>query len=226
MIVEVEQGSDAWHALRYGRLTATRLSNALGLGYDSPFRTWEIMTGRRPEASASRAMDHGKNTEQLAADEYAYRTGRSLAVIGNVIHDRLPFLSASPDRLVEGDGALEIKCPYRNGVPETDADISPGYLVQVLAQLACLGDRDWCHLLHFAGPGTPNVRGGPAVEEGSGAAWLVVRDASVEEYVLSIAKAWYATHVVGEVPPDKSRSPLPGLVDALRTTVRGEVLRW
>lgn len=223
MIVNVKQGSEEWHALRYGRLTATRLANILGFGYDTPLRTWEQMTGLRPEQSSSVAMSHGSDNETFAADEFAFRMGETLAETGTVIHDRKPFLSASPDRLVGSRAILEIKCPYRNGIPDV---VNPGYLAQVILQLACLDDRDTAYLMHYVAPGAPVTRGGgPAGQGGAGIVHLVRRDEAVERLVLEAAGAWYADHIVRGLMPEKGRR-FPVEEAVLRSVLGEEVLRW
>lgn len=226
MIVMCDPGSEAWHGLRYGKISATRMSNILGFGYDSPYRTWEVMVGARPEASATAAMQHGKDSEAYAADEFSYRFGEPVAETGVVVHDRLPFLSASPDRLVGKDAILEIKCPYRNGIPQLPGDVNPGYMAQMLLQFACLDDRDVGYLLTYVAEGMPVVRNGAlAGQGGAGLAYRVERNVELEKVALGFAGEWYYNHVIRGAPPERKRE-FPIQASDLLSMVKEEVLRW
>ena len=120
---DVEQRSDAWFALRAGRLTGS-LADALlaerkrGTGELAVRRdarrklVVERLTGIPAADSAkSAAMQHGIDTEAAAFRAYEARTGQMVRRAGFLAHTDL-MVGASPDGYV-GDftGVLELKCP-------------------------------------------------------------------------------------------------------------------
>ncbi|XP_070377408.1 uncharacterized protein [Dermacentor albipictus] len=65
--------------------------------------------------SGNAATKYGKQMEPVARKQFSKKTGLTVNQIGTVVNTELPWLSASPDGIIEGmDAILEIKCPNMN----------------------------------------------------------------------------------------------------------------
>jgi len=162
MIVhEVEQNTEAWNALRLGKPTASnakklvqadgrpssslvsfaqKLAGDLFAGYDMD--AWE----------GNRYTDRGHEIEDEAAAAYGMR-GCELTKVGFVTDDLLRY-GASPDRLVDDDGILEIKCLPKNHIPailriQATGKPPPDYVSQCHFQML-VTDRKWCDLFYYS----------------------------------------------------------------------------
>jgi putative phage-type endonuclease len=156
---DIEQGSEAWKLARLGRLTASRLADALaktktGWGASRANLMAELiaerLTGEPADKYVSPEMRHGTETEPQACDLYAFQTDADLETCGFIDHPSIAMSGASPDRLVGADGLLEVKCP--NTATHLDTLLGrsvPGrYMTQIGWQLACTG-RAWCDFVSF-----------------------------------------------------------------------------
>jgi hypothetical protein len=119
-IITCEQRSPEWVAARLGRLTASRVSEALSTlkkGGESAGRrnvriqlVLERMTGRcQEDGFTSFDMERGIELEPDARAAYEADTGIMVESVGFVMHDDL-MAGCSPDGLT-ADGLIEIKCP-------------------------------------------------------------------------------------------------------------------
>lgn len=54
---------------------------------------------------------HGLQYEGIAIAKFETTMGLKVDKCGLFIHERLPFLAASPDGLIGKDGIIEVKCP-------------------------------------------------------------------------------------------------------------------
>ncbi len=153
------QGSPEWFAARCGKLTASKIADALG----KTQRGWgagranvmaqlisERLTGAPVESYQNKEMQWGSETEPLARDAYEFYANVDVEQIGFVVHPDFPESGASPDGLVGNDGLIEIKCP--NTATHIDTllgDSIPGkYITQMQWQMACTG-RKWCDFVSF-----------------------------------------------------------------------------
>lgn len=155
---DIEQGSDEWHAVRCGKITASRLDDVM-----AEIKSGEAATrrGYRAELVAERlggkvdkyvspAMRWGTEQEPYARAAYEVATGNFVDQIGFADHPTIPMCGASPDGLIGEEGVLEIKCPntathlsyLRNGVVPAE------YLKQTQWNLEVLG-RKWLHFVSF-----------------------------------------------------------------------------
>ena len=160
LIEGLDQNTPEWICQRIGMVTASRMADVMSMlkkGGESQKRkdykaeiVCETLTGRASEHYVSPAMEHGIETEPLAAAAYEIKQGVELEPGGFWAHDTISRWGASPDRLVGDDGIVEIKCPttathldYLLGgvVPEE-------YIPQITAQLACTG-RKWCDFVSY-----------------------------------------------------------------------------
>ena len=153
------QGSGAWFNARTGKLTASRMKNAMKYlkgGGDSAERKGlkieilcERLTGDIVDKFVNQAMQWGIEKEPEAKEAYEQRTGRLIKDVGFVDHSRIEFCGASPDGLVD-DGLIEIKCPTSStflnwilaGVVPDD------HKPQMALQAACTG-RPWVDFVAY-----------------------------------------------------------------------------
>lgn len=157
---EIVQGSPEWHALRCGKVTASRVADIVrkvkGGGVSASRMRYlgelaaERLTGVPYEGFKSKDMEWGNATEELARNCYAFMRDAELTPVAFVDHPAIAMSGASPDRLVGADGLLEIKCPATHTHIETllGAPVEPDYVKQMHWQMACTGSR-WCDFVSF-----------------------------------------------------------------------------
>lgn len=149
----IEQQSSAWVRQRIGWCTASRMRDVLATlknGQPAEARrkyAMELVAERLVDGAldhfVSPAMQWGIECEPEAADAYEEVTGTLLERCGFHPHPRIEFFGATPDRLLGGDGLVEIKCPTTatyvawRAAGEVPAEHKP----QMLAQLACTRRR-------------------------------------------------------------------------------------
>lgn len=154
-----DQGSPEWFAARVGKLTASRMADAMakvkaGYGASRANLMAEIvverLTGQKTEGFTNAAMQHGIDTEPHARAAYEFHTDNTVELIGFVDHPSIAMFGASPDGLIGSAGLLEIKCP--GSAAHIDVLLRgaiPGkYQTQMATQLACTG-REWCDFVSF-----------------------------------------------------------------------------
>ncbi len=116
-IHNVEQGSEAWFALRLGVPSASRFKDLLtptGKPSASSEKYMhellaEKMCGKWVEGCDTFHMKRGRDLEPEAADVFSFQEDLVCREIGFVTNDD-QTVGCSPDRLTE-DSGLEIKCP-------------------------------------------------------------------------------------------------------------------
>jgi len=153
------QGSDEWRAIRCGKLTASRLADAVartktGWGASRANLMAELiaerLTGVPAQGFSSAAMQWGTDTEPQARANYEFMKSYDVVEVGFVTHPLIPMSGASPDGLVGDIGLVEIKC--QNTSTHIDTLLGgavPGkYVTQIQWQLACTG-RAWCDFVSF-----------------------------------------------------------------------------
>jgi putative phage-type endonuclease len=156
----IEQRTDEWHALRCGKITASRIADIMRSGrggkpsasrarYMGELIT-ERLTGQPTPSFKSNDMQWGNDTEAEAADAYAFLHGHELETVAFVQHPLISTSGASPDRLVGSDGLVEIKCPASHTHIETllGAEVANNYILQMQWQMDCTG-RKWCDFVSY-----------------------------------------------------------------------------
>lgn len=157
-IIECEQGTPQWLDARAGRPTASKFSDIVtpstckASASQGPYRAHllaEWFLGVPIDEGRSQFMERGTEMEEEAVAWYELTTGRNVRKVGLCLHDTLDA-GASPDRLVDDDGCLEIKCPsavrhmeYLLGVA-----IDAKYRCQLQGQLWVTGRR-WVDILSY-----------------------------------------------------------------------------
>jgi putative phage-type endonuclease len=162
---DVEQGSDEWHALRRGMITASAVSRLItGTGKpanNDTSRTQllqllaERITGESEPSFYNDDMARGHLLEPLARDIYA-RHQAPVQECGFVTADfDGTVIGYSPDGLVGDDGLIEIKSPRQKNHLRSllSCEVPTEYVPQVQTGLAVTGRR-WSDYISYA-PGLP-----------------------------------------------------------------------
>lgn len=156
---DIIQGSPEWHAIRCGKVTASRVADVMAKTKSGPAASRanymaeliaERLTGTPAQSFTNVAMQWGTDHEPDARAAYEFRFDKNVTEVGFVVHPRIDASGCSPDGLVGDDGLCEIKCPQTATHLETLLGQSvPGkYLAQIQWQLSCT-DRSWCDFVSF-----------------------------------------------------------------------------
>ena len=162
IIIECIQGSPEWHAVRCGKVTASRLGDMLAkttktkTGWGASRANYaaelvaERLTGTSADKFTNAAMAWGSETEPQARAMYEFMTNETVGVVGCVIHPTIALSLASPDGLVGSDGLIEIKCPNTATHIQTllGSEIDGKYVKQMQWQMACT-ERSWCEYVSY-----------------------------------------------------------------------------
>ncbi len=146
-IVDVEQGTPEWHELRDLRISASHAqtiqANGKGLDTYAKEKVCKYFSSGEDEGFTNKAMEHGIKQEPVAVTLYEFETGFTCHKIGYVIHS--DYVGCSPDRGVNKDGLVEVKCPSDKVYFQylLDGKIDPKYLHQMQMQML-ICQRSWC----------------------------------------------------------------------------------
>lgn len=164
----VEQGSDEWHALRCGILTASEMKHAITAktlktadNESARAHVWELAAQRISQyvepTYIGDDMLRGWSDEILARAKYEEVTGQTVEEVGFITNDKWGFtIGYSPDGLVGDEGLLECKSRrqkyqvqtivewHRNGSVPTD------YAIQLQTGLM-VSEREWIDLVSYSG---------------------------------------------------------------------------
>ena len=139
--MDLEQRTDAWHAARRGKLTASNLGALLGqVSYTSRAEAFRRALGT-DDFQGNEATEWGTVNEPNGIAYYEQVTGNKVIETGLHTHPNFNWIAGSPDGLVGTEGMVEIKCPFYKRTPH--AEIPGHYYMQINALLECTG-RDWC----------------------------------------------------------------------------------
>jgi putative phage-type endonuclease len=156
---QIVQGTPEWHAIRLGKVTASRIADVCArtkTGFGAGRKNYmaelvaERLTGARQEGFTNAAMQWGTDQEPDARIAYEFYRDETVVQIGFVAHPSIADTGASPDGLVRDDGLVEIKCPNTATHIETllGASMPEKYFLQTQWQMACTG-RQWCDFVSF-----------------------------------------------------------------------------
>lgn len=164
---DVEQGSERWHQLRCGILTASEMNHiitpTLRVASNEKERThlYELLaqrlTGFVEPSYISDDMLRGLEDEELAVARYREEYD-GVARIGFITNDDLGFpIGYSPDGLVSVDGTIEVKSRVQKYQVQTilAGTMPDDYRIQVQTGLLVTG-RAWCDFISYCG-GLPMV---------------------------------------------------------------------
>jgi hypothetical protein len=152
-IIDVDQGSEAWHEIRGRFATASNFADVLATiknGEAAGRRNYrnklvvQRLTGKILPSYQNDAMKQGIEREPLARAAYEVATGALVHRVG-FIYDEMHEAGCSPDGLIGEDGGLEIKCP------EISAHLAairskaepPEYTAQIQGSMWITGRKWW-----------------------------------------------------------------------------------
>jgi len=155
----IEQGSEAWFQSRLGKLTASRVADAMAKtksGYSTSRKNLMMellcqrLTGNREEGYTNAAMQRGIDLEPIARGSYEIENDVLVLESALIDHPSIENFAASPDGLVGDTGMLEIKCPNTAQHVEflRTKKIPLKYQTQMTAQMLCAG-REWVDFVSF-----------------------------------------------------------------------------
>jgi putative phage-type endonuclease len=158
-IEAVQQGSEAWHQMRLGKVTASRVADLLAKTKTGPSASrgnylielaLQRVTKTIEESYTNAAMEWGTQTEPQARVAYEVKTGNFVDQVAFIDHPTIAGFGCSPDGIVDVDGLIEIKCP--NSATHWSyikANEPPNkYFIQMQAQMAVTGAK-WCDFVSF-----------------------------------------------------------------------------
>jgi putative phage-type endonuclease len=155
----MEQRSPEWYAARLGKLTASRIAEALATtksGWGASRANvradlvCERLTGAPTDTYTNSAMQWGIDHEPAARAAYEFYRDCDVELVAFVDHPRIAMSGCSPDGYVGTEGLVEFKCPSTATHIETllGESVQDKYRKQVLWQMACTG-RKWADLVSF-----------------------------------------------------------------------------
>lgn len=158
-MTEIIQGSPEWHALRIGKVTASRVSDVIAktkTGWGASRANYmaeliaERLTGEPADKFTNAAMAWGTEKEPDARAAYEFFRDAQVVEVAFIDHPAIGMTGASPDGLVGEHGLVEIKCP--NTATHLDTLLTQAipskYVTQMLWQMACTG-RQWCDFVSY-----------------------------------------------------------------------------
>ena len=155
----IEQGSEQWHQLRLGKVTASRVADILAQTRTGPSASrqnylielaLQRSTGTIEPSYTNAAMEWGTQTEPQARVAYEVETGNFVDQVAFIDHPTIANFGCSPDGLIGDDGLIEIKCPNSATHWEYFKAKKPPqkYVTQIQTQL-CVTGRKWCDFVSF-----------------------------------------------------------------------------
>lgn len=155
---DITQGSPEWHALRLGKVTASRVADVVAKtksGWGASRANYmaeliaERLTGVPAASYTNAAMQWGVEMEPQARAAYEFYADTPVEPAGFVQHPVITMSGASPDGFVE-NGLVEIKCPNTSTHIDTllGQEVPGKYITQMQWQMACTGSA-WCDFISF-----------------------------------------------------------------------------
>lgn len=154
IVSDIEQGSDEWLQLRWGKITGTtfkQLFTSTWLGLLDQVVAERNSDFELTDSVVSDAMQRGNELEPIARNLYEVETFQQVQQSGFCLSSKFPFLGLSPDGWVGYNGAIEIKCPNtathvqhirQNKIPSK-------YAYQVLCYFVVNPDLDWLDFISY-----------------------------------------------------------------------------
>jgi hypothetical protein len=163
IIRNIAQGSPEWMALRIGKIGGSRVTDLLTegrSGAESLTRRKyknelirERLTNRKLDTYKTPAMQRGIDLEPLARSWYEVHYNTFVDQVAIVLHPTIEGGQCSPDGIVEATNSLiEIKIPNPENHLDnilTDGKQLEQYYDQVMWQLACMPEKEFCDLISF-----------------------------------------------------------------------------
>ena len=163
---DIEQGTDEWHNIRRGKITASaigamltpsrKIANNQG-SREAVYRiAAERITDYTDETATTFAMQRGHDDEALARQIYTENTNAPVTECGFVMNDEHGVtICCSPDGLVHSEGGIEVKSRLHNLQLETilSGDVPAKFVAQIQTCLLVTGRKWWdfCSFPAFGG---------------------------------------------------------------------------
>ena len=156
---DIEQGTDEWHAIRRGIVTASVIGQLITPGTIKPARNdtaraitahlvAERITGYTEPTFTSADMERGNFDEPFAREVYDQHFA-PVTEVGFMIRGTIGY---SPDGLVGADGIIEIKSRrQKKHLTTILADEVPAENMAQLQAGLFVSGRDWCDYISFCG---------------------------------------------------------------------------
>lgn len=161
IVVDVQQGTDEWRALRCGKATGSRMGDLTAKiksgGFSASRMNYlaELVQERLTKQPAdnrivTKEMQWGIDNEPQARMMYELMHGVTVTLIGFAHHPWIEMSGASPDGAVGEKGLVQIKCPNSATHIETllGGSIEGKYTKQMQWEMACT-NRDWCDFVSY-----------------------------------------------------------------------------
>lgn len=161
--MEVIQGSEKWHELRLGKITASKLADVLATGRGGSESLTRIkykndlirerLTHKYVEGYTNAAMERGTALEPLARASYEVKYNVFVDQVAFIDHPVISNAGCSPDGIIGDKGLIEIK--VRNPSNHIASFLDDGkelrqkYYTQTQWQMACMPGREWVDLVSF-----------------------------------------------------------------------------
>ncbi len=157
-VLDIEQGSEAWHKARLGIPTASRFKEIITPAKGEKSKSYkadlfellaERMTQGEEDGYTNEWMQRGNELEAAARSAYEFLYEVEVDEVGLVLNDA-GTIGVSPDGLIGNDGGLEIKCPKAaNAVRYMVEDAMPDiYRPQVQGNLWITGRQWWDFVIY------------------------------------------------------------------------------
>jgi putative phage-type endonuclease len=146
------QYSDEWWVVRSLKMTASHAQaiGSQGKGLDTYVTeiVAEHFSKAEKDSYSNYHMQHGLDTEPEAAMVYQAETLSDVQEVGFITYN--DYVGCSPDRLVNDDGLLEIKCLSDKVYFQLliTGKIESKYIWQMQMQMLCTG-REWCDFFAY-----------------------------------------------------------------------------
>lgn len=169
MDAKIEPYSPEWFKLRCGTFTASEIWKLMSEPRSKKDlisktaetyileKVHEKITGQVKTGIDNYATQWGVEHEPLAINWYSKLTGHEIGDSYLVFHDSIEGFSCTPDRFVNDNGLVEVKCPanganhFKHCFITTDEYFKsehPEYYWQCQAQMA-ITKREWCDFVSF-----------------------------------------------------------------------------
>lgn len=155
----ISQGTQEWHELRLGKVTASRVADILAktkTGASTSRQNYLIelaiqqVTKVIEPSYQNEAMAWGTEQEPFARAAYEAKTGNFVEQVAFCDHPTISNFGCSPDGMVDDLGLIEIKCPYSATHWQYVKDNAPPrkYWIQMQTQM-CVTGRQWCDFVSY-----------------------------------------------------------------------------
>lgn len=155
----IQQGSEEWHALRSGKITASRFGDVIASKGSKRYQQYLLEVVLELEGAESFDddppwMKPGKQNEEEGLGAYAFQTGHELDRPAFIQHPEHPYIGCSPDSLVNPDGGVELKCrsSLKSHLKTVKAKIDSVYKPQVQGCLWITGREWWDFASYYIPP--------------------------------------------------------------------------